>query len=162
MYESLFSFPGAFAGDFQRLRHELDDLFGAVGMPSGIREVAPGTFPAINVGHLPQSVEIFAFAPGLDASKLDVTVDRGVLTLAGERPSTLPGDGGGNGGTSTTANTTNINVYSRERPSGAFRRAISLPEDADAGKVQATYRDGVLHVSVARRDAPVPTRIAIQ
>jgi len=155
MFESLFSFPGAFAGDFQRLRHELDDLFGAVGMPSGIREVAPGTFPAINVGHLPQSVEVFAFAPGLDASKIDVTVDRGVLTLAGERPSTLPGDGDGNG-------TANINVYSRERPSGAFRRAISLPEDADAAKVQATYRDGVLHVSIARRDAPVPTRIAIQ
>jgi len=150
MYESLFSFPGAFAGDFQRLRHELDDLFGAVGMPAGIRAVAPGTFPAINVGNLPQSLEVYAFAPGIDAAKIEVTVDRGVLTLAGERPSTLPGDN------------TKVNVYSRERPSGRFRRAISLPDDADPAKVQATYRDGVLHISVARRDAPVPTRIAIQ
>lgn len=150
MYESLFSFPGAFEGDFQRLRHELDDLFGAVGMPTGIRAVAPGTFPAINVGHLPQSLEVYAFAPGIDAAKIEVTVDRGVLTLAGERPSTLPGDN------------TKVNVYSRERPSGRFRRAISLPDDTDPAKVQATYRDGVLHISVAHRDAPVPTRIAIQ
>ena len=150
MYESLFSFPGVFASDFQRLRHELDDLFGAVGMPSGIRAVAPGTFPAINVGNLPQSLEVYAFAPGIDATKIEVTVDRGVLTLAGERSSTLPGDNA------------KVNVYSRERPSGRFRRAISLPDDADPAKVQATYRDGVLHVSVARRDAPVPTRIAIQ
>jgi len=150
MYESLFSFPGAFAGDFQRLRDELDDLFGAIGTPSGIRAVAPGTFPAINVGNLPQSLEVYAFAPGIDAAKIEVTVDRGVLTLAGERPSTLPDDH------------TKTNVYSRERPSGRFRRAISLPDDADPAKVQATYRDGVLHISVARRDAPVPTRIAIQ
>lgn len=150
MYESLFSFPGALAGDLQRLRHEFDDLFGAVGMPTGIRSVAPGTFPAINVGNLPQSLEIYAFAPGIDASKIEVTVDRGVLTLAGERPATLPDDDA------------QVNVYSRERASGRFHRAISLPDDTDASKVQASYRDGVLHISVARRDAPVPTRIAIQ
>ena len=146
MYESLFNFPG----EFERLRHELDDLFGAAGMSSGIRSVAPGSFPALNIGNTPQRLEIYAFAPGIDASKVEVTVDRGVLTLAGERPSTLPSVG------------EQVSVYSRERTSGAFRRAISLPDDADPAKVQATYRDGVLHISVARRDAPVPTRIAIQ
>ena len=150
MYESLFSFPGAFAGEFQRLRHELDDLFSAAGAPTGIRAVAPGAFPAINVGNTPQSLEIYAFAPGIDASRIELTIDRGVLTLAGERPSALPADDA------------NINVYSRERSSGPFRRAISLPEDADPAQVQADYRDGVLHISVTRRDAPVPTRIAIQ
>lgn len=150
MYESLFSFPGGFAGDFQRLRDELDDLFGAVGMTTGIRSVAPGSFPAINVGNLPQSLEIYAFAPGIDSSKIEVTVDRGVLTLAGERPAALPQNDG------------NVRVYGRERSTGRFHRAISLPDDADPSKVQADYRDGVLHISVARREAPVPTRIAIQ
>ena len=151
MYESLFSFPAGFAGDFQRLRNELDDLFGVVGgMPTGIRSVAPGSFPAINVGNLPQSLEIYAFAPGIDSSKIEVTVDRGVLTLAGERPASLP------------ANDAKVKVYGRERSSGHFHRAISLPDDADPSKVQADYRDGVLHISVARRAAPVPTRIAIQ
>jgi len=151
MYESLFSFPGGFAGDIQRLRHELDDLFGAVGMPAGIRSVAPGAFPAINVGNLPQSLEIYAFAPGIDASKVEVTVDRGVLTLAGERPSALP-EGGNR----------KVNVYSRERVGGTFRRAISLPDDADPSKVEATYSDGVLHISIARREAAQPKRIAVQ
>ena len=152
MYTSLFNFPA----EFERLRDELDDLFGVAGMSSGIRSVAPGSFPALNIGNTPNSVEIYAFAPGIDPSKIDVTVDRGVLTVAGERPSTLPqqGNGGGNGN--------NVSVYSRERSSGSFRRAISLPEDADPAQVQADYRDGVLHVSVARRAAPQPTRIAIQ
>jgi HSP20 family protein len=146
MFDSLYNFPD----EFERLRQEFDDLFGAVGMPTGIRSVARGAFPAINVGNTPQSLEIYAFAPGVDASKVEVTVDRGVLTLAGERPSAVP-EGKGK-----------VNVYSRERVGGAFRRAISLPDDADPSKVEATYSDGVLHISIARREAAQPKRIAIQ
>ena len=150
MYESLLNFPGSLFGDFERLRRELDDVFESGGVPASIRSVAPGAFPAVNVGSTPQSLEVYAFAPGIDAAKVDVTVDRGVLTIAGERPSTLPGGD------------TKVSVFSRERSSGAFRRAISLPEDADPTQVNATYRDGVLHISVARRQAAQPQRIAIQ
>lgn len=152
MYESLLNFPGSFFGDFERLRREFDDVFEAGGLPASIRSVAPGAFPAINVGNTPQSVEIYAFAPGIDAATVDVTVDRGVLTIAGERPSTLP-----------EANAKpKVSVFSRERTSGSFRRAVSLPDDADPTNVRASYRDGVLHVSVARHQPAQPTRIAIQ
>ena len=150
MYESLFSFPGGFAGDIQRLRHELDDLFGAVGMPAGIRSVAPGAFPAINVGNLPQSLEIYAFAPGIDASKVEITLDRGVLTVSGERPNDLP------------ETNDKVSVYSRERLGGSFRRAVSLPDDVDPEHVNATYRDGVLRISLPRHESAQPKRIAIQ
>lgn len=152
MYESMLNFPGSVFGEFERLRRELDDVFGATGLPSSIRSVAPGTFPAINVGNTPSSVEVYAFAPGIDASKLDVTVDRGVLTIAGERPSSLPGAVEGQ----------RASVYSRERVSGSFKRAIALPDDVDPGRVSATYRDGVLNVSIARRESAQPRRIAIQ
>lgn len=155
MYESMLNFPGAAFGDFARLRRELDDLFGASGLPSSIRSVAPGSFPAINIGNTPASVEIYAFAPGIDPSKVEVVVDRGVLTLSGERTSTVPeGNGEGNEKART--------VYSRERPSGRFKRAISLPEDVDAAQVSATYRDGVLRISVPRRESAQPKRITIQ
>lgn len=150
MFEMMFNHPGALFADLERLRREFDDVFESTGFAGGIRSVAPGTFPALNVGSTPSSIEVYAFAPGLDASKVDVTVDRGVLTIAGERPSAVP-EGGGN-----------VSVYSRERASGSFRRAISLPEDADPDNVQADYRDGVLHVRVARREAAQPKRIAIQ
>jgi HSP20 family protein len=152
MYEVMFNHPGAFFADLERLRREFDDVYESTGMSTGIRAVAPGAFPALNVGNTPESVEIYAFAPGLDTSKVDVVVDRGVLTISGERPSTLP----------DPAEPKGVSVYSRERASGSFRRAISLPEDADPGNVQADYRDGVLHVRVARRAAAQPTRIAIQ
>ncbi|MFN3595282.1 MAG: Hsp20/alpha crystallin family protein, partial [Thiobacillaceae bacterium] len=45
---------------------------------------------------------------------------------------------------------------------GRFRRVVSLPDDIDPNAVSATYRDGVLHVSVARREAAQPRRITIQ
>jgi HSP20 family protein len=154
MYGSMLNFPGLF-GDFERLRRELDDWFDAAGAPSSIRSVAPGAFPAINIGNTPTSVEVYAFAPGIDPAKVEVVIDRGVLTLAGERPSAVPDGNGGNG-------ERRVSVYSRERVGGRFKRAINLPEDADATQVNATYRDGVLHVSVPRREAAQPQRITVQ
>jgi HSP20 family protein len=112
--------------------------------------VAAGGLPAINVGRTPNSVEVYAFAPGLDASKIEVTLDRGVLRLSGERKSALPDDREG------------VNVYARERSAGSFTRAIALPDDVDAAHVNASYRDGVLMVSIARREAAQPKRIAVQ
>lgn len=143
--------PGGLFSDFDRLRRELDELFGWVGLPTSIRSVAPGTYPALNIGTTPSSVEVYAFAPGIDPSKVEVTVDRGVLTIAGERASTLPDE-----------QDRKVSVYARERAAGAFKRAVSLPDDIDPDRVSATYRDGVLHISIARRESAQPKRIAIQ
>lgn len=148
MYASTLTFPGSLFGEFERLHRDLDAIFNGGGMPSSIRSVAAGSFPPVNVGHTPETVEVYAFAPGLDASKIDVTIDRGVLRIAGERVAETTGD-------KTT-------VYSRERPSGRFERAIALPDDADAQQVSAKYTDGVLRVSLPRTAAAKPQRIAIQ
>lgn len=150
MYEAMLNYPNSLFGQFERLRREMDDVFGVSGLPSSIRPVASGTAPAVNVGRTPNSVEIYAFAPGLDASKIDVSLDRGVLRIAGERPSLLNGD------------QAKVNVYARERGVGSFTRAISLPDDVDPEKIQASYRDGVLQVSIARRESEQPKRITVQ
>ena len=150
MYSSSLNFPGSLFGEFERLRRELDDVFGATGLSGSIRSVAPGTLPAINVGRTPTSVEVYAFAPGLDAAKVDVTLDRGVLRISGERSSGIP------------EGQEKVNVYSRERETGPFMRAISLPDDVDPGQVKATYRDGVLQISIARRESAQPKRITVQ
>ncbi len=150
MYASSLTRPDSLFGQFERLRRELDDVFGAPGLPRSIRSAAFGSAPAINVGRTPKSVEVYAFAPGLDASKIEVVVDRGVLRIAGERTSDIP------------AHDQKVNVYSRERGTGRFSRTISLPEDIDAEQVKATYRDGVLQVSVGRREAQQPQRITVQ
>lgn len=150
MYESILNQPSNLFGQFERLRRELDDVFGVSGLPSSIRSVAPGTVPAINVGRTPTSVEVYAFAPGLDASNIEVTLDRGVLRISGERTSAIPREDA------------KLHVYTRERGTGTFSRAISLPDDVDPAQVNARYRDGVLQVSVARRESAQPKRISVQ
>jgi HSP20 family protein len=150
MYASVLNHPNSLFGQLEWLRRELDDAFGVSGLPSSIRAVTPGTVPAINVGRTPTSVEVYAFAPGLDASKIDVSLDRGVLRIAGERASGIP------------ANDPKVHVYARERGAGSFTRAISLPDDVDPAQVTASYRDGVLRISIARRESAQPKRIAVQ
>lgn len=147
MYRSLF--PRDVLSELERMQREMQEVFETG--PS-IRGVGRGGFPAINVGGTPQSVELYAFAPGLDPASIEVHLERGVLTIAGERASDLPAQ---QNGKST--------VHINERFAGRFRRVVSLPEDdVNPSGVSADYRDGVLHVSVKRREAPQPRRIAIQ
>ena len=151
MYESMRGFPPtSLFGELDRMQRELDDMFGFSGRPASIRSVAPGSYPAINIGNTSNSVEIDVFAPGMDASKVEITLDRGVLTLAGERPNDLP------------ESNDKVSVYSCERLGGSFRRTVNLPDDVDPDHVNATYRDGVLRISLARHESATPKRITIQ
>ena len=150
MYASLLNNPNSLFGQFERLRRDWDNVFGVSGLPSSIRSVASGTLPAINVGRTPTSVEVYVFAPGLDASKIDVSLDRGVLRIAGERAPGIP------------AGDRKVHVYAREREVGSFTRAVSLPDDVDPAKVNASYRDGVLQISIGRQESAQPKRIVVQ
>lgn len=145
MYRSLFA-RDTF-GELDRLQREMSSLFD---LSPSIRGFARGGYPALNIGSTPQSVEIYAFAPGIDPAKIELNLDRGVLTLAGERTTAAP--------KSDEKTTLHLN----ERFSGRFRRVVSLPDDIDPAAVEASYREGVLHVSIKRRAAAQPRRIEVQ
>lgn len=136
-------------GELNRLQSVLDQVFRPLER-SSIRALAGGTFPVINVGSTPDNIEIMAMAPGLDPKALQVTADRGLLVIAGERKRDLPER------REATA------VYAQERFTGTFRRVVTLPEDADPARIEATYRDGILHISVAKRESSRPRRIEVQ
>jgi HSP20 family protein len=116
---------------------------------AGIRSLAWGAFPAVNVGSTADSVEVIAFAPGIDPKEIEITVDRGLLSLSGERRS------------DSSQGQQGTNTYAQERFTGKFRRVISLPDDADPAKVEAKCRDGVLHVTVAKRESSKPRQISV-
>ena len=145
MYRNLFSRD--IFGELDRLQREFQQVFD---LSPSIRGTGRGAFPALNVGGTPESVEIYAFAPGLDPNKIDVNLERGVLSISGERASDVP------------PQDQKVSIHIRERFTGRFRRVISLPDDIDPNSVSADYRDGVLHVSVKRRQAAQPRRINVQ
>ncbi len=146
MYGSVFNFSDDLFSELEQLQRQLSGR----SIVSNIRPVARGTFPSINLGSTTTSVEVQAFMPGVDASTLDIQVDKNLLTLQGERNLDVPTDDDA------------ATVYAQERFSGKFKRVITLPDDIDVNGVKATYKDGVLLISIARRKETLPTRIEIQ
>ena len=145
MYRSLFA--GDLFAEVDRLQREMQQAFDTVS-PS-IRGFARG-YPALNVGSTPSSVEIYAFAPGIDPAKIEIHLERSVLTIEGERQPAVRDDDG------------KATAHINERFDGRFRRVVSLPDDVDPSGVNANYRDGVLQVSVRRRESAQPRRIEVQ
>lgn len=146
MYRSLF--PRDLFAEMDRLQREMQQ---ALDLSPTIRGVARNGFPAINVGGTPQSVEIYVFAPGVDPATLEVQLERGLLTIAGERKSPL----------AQVDADAKVTAHIHERFDGRFRRVLTLPDDADPEAVEARLRDGVLHITVQRRACAQPRRIAI-
>ncbi|MGZ5041101.1 MAG: Hsp20/alpha crystallin family protein [Usitatibacter sp.] len=150
MYPSLTRFSGDLFAEFDGLQRQMEQLLGLRGMPSSIRAASRGAFPAINMGTTADAVEIYAFAPGIDPAKLEVSVDKGLLTIAGERLGEVPEP------------SDTVSIYANERFDGTFKRVVSLPEDADTTRVDAVYRNGVLKVAIPMREQSKPRRIEVQ
>lgn len=135
-------------GEFDRLQRQLTSLF--AGFPASLRATRSEIFPAVNVGSTDDTVEIVAFAPGLDPAAIDVAIDKGLLTISGVRE--LP----------SSANDAETRVYASERFMGEFRRVIELPPHADPDNASARYVNGCLTVSIGRSEASKPRAIAVQ
>lgn len=141
-YRSMF--PHDIFAEMERLQRAMQQ---SLDIGPSIRGLTRG-YPAINVGGTPSSVEIYVFAPGMDPALLEVELEKGTLTIAGERKAAeLP---------------EKATLHINERFAGRFRRVVSLPDDIDANSISARYRDGVLHIRIARTAEAQPRRIAIQ
>jgi HSP20 family protein len=143
---SLLMSPGGMFEDFEQFHREMDTMLESVFGPASIRAAARGSFPALNVGVGPESLDVYLLLPGLDPSKLDVSVEDYVLTVSGERSE--PEQKG--------------RAHLRERFSGAFRRAITLSDDVDTERCNADYKNGVLHISFGRKKEARARKIEIK
>ena len=146
MFGSLTNWEGDLLDQFSRFQDDLQRLWGSPATPSSIRAVPRGSFPSINIGVTTTGAEVYVFAAGLDSSKLELSVQRNLLTISGEVPSARP-----EGATS----------YLNERYAGSFRRAISLPEDIDPDSASANYTNGVLRISFQRKEEARPRKIQV-
>lgn len=140
-------FPRDAFAELERLQREMQQAFD---ISPSIRGVARGGYPAMNVGTTEKSVEVYAFAPGVEPDAIELNLEKGVLTIGGERKP--------DNGTRDEKSTVHIG----ERFAGRFRRVVTLPDDIDPDAVEAKFRDGVLHVSIQRRESARPRRIPIQ
>ncbi len=104
--------------------------------------------PAIDVQEEEDRYLIRADVPGVDAEDLDITLNKGVLTLQGKRE------------TRTAEDTDGLRRV--ERVSGRFYRRFNLPDTADSTSISADYRRGVLEVSIPKQAEAQPQRIQVK
>lgn len=89
---------------------------------------------------------VYIDLPGVDASSIDLTVDRNVLRIEASR-SWEPAEGD--------------LILAAERPRGTFTRQLMLSEDIDTGAIQADYKDGVLSVVLPVAESAKPRKVAV-
>lgn len=107
--------------------------------------------PAVDVKEADEQFTIFVDVPGIDNNAIDISMDKGVLSIRGERHSEVTGEG------------TEDNGYLRvERAHGTFFRSFSLPETADANSIRAQNKNGVLTITIPKQPVSQPQKIVIE
>ena len=105
--------------------------------------------PAVDVYETDDhALVISAELPGIDRDAVDVTLENGLLTIAGERKA----DGEVEEG----------RLYRSERAYGAFRRSFTLPRSVDVGGVTAEHKTGTLRITLPMKEAAKPHRVDIK
>jgi len=108
--------------------------------------------PAIDVYETDSEFVVAADLPGIHQENIDVSFDRGALTISGTRAATLP----------AAKENTQLRVFVSERTSGTFSRSIRLPQHVDAERIDATFSDGVLLLKVPKAKSAMPRKITVR
>ena len=101
------------------------------------RQVSRGFVPAVDIVELDAAYEVAVELPGMDGKNIEVKLANGALTIRGEKQQETEEKKEG--------------YYLRERHFGAFERSIPLPEGVDTGKIEASFKNGVLTVMLPKK-----------
>jgi HSP20 family protein len=133
--------PWALVGRFQR---QLERALGEDSTDSA----TVSWIPSVDVHEEAERFLVVADVPGVDGKNIEITAEKGVLTIKGER---------------TSEKKSSKDGFERvERATGSFLRRFTLPENADAEAIKATHVNGVLEVSIPKRATEQPRRISVQ
>lgn len=111
-------------------------------------EMAKGWLPRVDVVEEKDRILVRADLPGMKQEEIQVEVDGGTLTIRGERKK--------------EAETKEGKVYRVERRCGAFLRSFTLPSTVDPAKVGAAYKNGVLEVTLPKREGTKAKQVKVE
>jgi len=128
------------------LRSELDRLFDLSwsGRDSGL---FGGWTPSLDVFDEKDHFVVTAELPGMKNEEIDLSFENGVLSISGERKQSKENKEG--------------ETFRSERYFGKFQRSVTLPAAVDSSKITASYKDGILTVTLPKSEAAKPKQIAV-
>ena len=114
----------------------------------GVKPYQGSAYPKVNVYEYDDKVGIVAEIPGLNKKQLDVEVEDGVLTISGDKHNTFEDDG--------------AKVLRRELKQSSFKRSFELGEQLDGDNIDASFKDGVLSVSIPKIEPEKPKKTFVK
>jgi len=110
-------------------------------------EAATEWSPRVDVREEEARYVIFADVPGIEPKDIEISMDKGVLSIKGERKSETQAE--------------NSKVTRVERTHGSFKRSFTLPDSVDADAITAAGKHGVLEISIPKKAQAAPRKIEI-
>jgi HSP20 family protein len=107
--------------------------------------------PALDVVEKHDAYVVVTELPGVDQSQIDINFEQNVLTIRGAKAPSFDISKDGE-----------LRVYAAERVTGAFERAIRLPEFVDGDRISAEFQNGLLTVTIPKAQAAQPRKIEIK
>lgn len=139
--------PGTVRDEFR----QVFDLFNKLGpLDEGDQSdvVTSQWAPRVDIKEEADRFVILADIPGVDPADIEVSMDKGILSIKGER--------------ATESREEGERFTRMERSRGVFYRRFALPDSADPDQIKATGRNGVLEISLPKRPESTPRRISIE
>lgn len=134
--------------DVAALQDEMERVFGQMAGRGRSASSAGAFSPALDVEETEDRFMLYVELPGVNAENVDVSLEENVLTVSGERSFYDQREAEG---------------FRRiERHFGRFHRAVRLPDRVDPAGVEASYRDGMLTISVPKAEEAKPRRIEVR
>ncbi len=103
--------------------------------------------PRVDIREEDKRFVILADIPGVDPQEIEISMDKGILSLKGERKAEQVEQNG--------------KLTRVERSYGSFYRRFALPDSADAESISASGKNGVLEISIPKKPETTPRRITI-
>lgn len=139
--------PWTIFDELETLQADMNQILSGSEAPRFGRRVR-AAYPPLNVWSSPEGLVLDAETPGVDPKDVEISVIGDELTLRGKiNAQEVPAG---------------ETVLRRERPAGEFVRSLQLPFRANAGAVKATFKNGILRISVPRSEEEQPRKIAIE
>ncbi len=132
----------------QTIENEMNDLMSEFFGTNPFAASARPWAPALEIRETPEAFVLQAEVPGMRPEDVKITLDESRLTLRGEKRR----DG----------EKADTQYHRTERAYGEFERSITLPHKVSADKIEATYRDGVLEVTIPKAEEAKAREIPIK
>jgi len=132
-----------------RMNRILDDAVRGVGHSGESDDWALGGSwaPAVDIFEKDGNIVLKAELPGVEVKDVDIRVENNTLSLRGERK--------------LENEVTRDNYHRVERAYGSFARSFTLPNVVDTEKIKADFKDGVLQLTLPKRDEAKPKQIQV-